>query len=297
MKYSIEELKQVALKYNTRIDFKKNDNSFYQFAFKHKVLHLICDHMVCGRTKHTDEDIRNTAKQFETRFEFQKKSSLYYSAKKRGQAYLDDVCSRMKVLVKKRTHKSIKEDAKKYTTRKEFETKDPNGYAYCRRHNILDEVCEHMDYQHIYYTDKKILEEFKKYKSLEEAYEKNNYLCRIASKKGLLPYIKTIVEVKSGGFKKDKKGTLYYVSINNGEAYKIGITNYTAKKRFKRCLDKITILFEKRYECGADALRAEQLVLFTFLKYKYQGKPLLTAGNTEMFNTDISKLDGFKECL
>lgn len=297
MKYSIEELKQIALQYNTKQELRKNNYSAYQCATKYKVMDLISEHMANGRIKHTDEDIRNAAKQFETRFEFQKKSSLYYSAKEKGQAYLDDVCSHMKVLVKKRTLKSIKEDAKKYTTRKEFETKDPNGYAYCRRHNILDEVCEHMDYQHIYYTDKKILEEFKKYKSLEEAYEKNNYLCRIASKKGLLPYIKTIVEVKSGGFKKDKKGTLYYVSINNGEAYKIGITNYTAKKRFKRCLDKITILFEKRYECGADALRAEQLVLFTFLKYKYQGKPLLTAGNTEMFNTDISKLDGFAECL
>ena len=297
MKYSIEELKQVALKYNTRIDFKKNDNSFYQFAFKHKVLHLICDHMVCGRTKHTDEDIRNAAKQFETRFEFQKKSSLYYSAKKRGQEYLDDVCSHMKVMVKKRTHKSIKEDAKKYITRKEFETKDPNGYAYCRRHNILDEVCEHMDYQHIYYTEEMIINKAMQYKLLKDFYTENVNMYDAAKRMKLTNKIKTILKVSKGGFDYQKKGILYYISVNDGQAFKIGITNYNVQKRFKNEFYKITVIFEKEYENGYDAADAELKILRRFKKHKYKGNNLLESGNTELFNIDISMFPDFEKCL
>ena len=297
MKYSIEELKQVALKYNTRIDFKKNDNSFYQFAFKHKVLNLICDHMVCGRTKHTDEDIRNAAKQFKTRFEFQKKSSLYYSAKKRCQTYLDDVCSHMKVMVKKRTHKSIKEDAKKYTTRKEFELNDMNGYAYCRRHNILDEVCGHMDYQHIYYTEEMIFEEIKKYKTLKEFYSNNVSMYSSARKKGLIEKIKKILIYNPRGFDDKKQGILYYIKLKENNIYKIGITNHTAKLRFNNEQDKFDVVFEKVYKLGLDARVAETKILRKFKSHKYIGDNVLRNGNTEMFNTDISKLDGFAECL
>ena len=34
-----------------------------------------------------------------------------------------------------------------------------------------------------------------------------------------------------------------------------------------------------------------------FKSHKYIGDNVLRNGNTEMFNTDISKLDGFAECL
>ena len=297
MKYSLEELKQIALQYNTKQELRKNNYSAYQCATKYKVMDLISEHMVCGRTKHTDEDIRNAAKQFETRFEFQKKSSLYSSAKRRGQTYLDDVCSHMKVMVKKRTHKSIKEDAKKYTTRKEFETKDPNGYAYCRRHNILDEVCEHMEYQHIYYTEEMIIKKAMEYKLLKDFYTENINMYLAAKRMKLTSKIKTILKVSKGGFDYQKKGILYYVSVNDGQAFKIGITNYNVKQRFKNDFYKLNIIFEKEYKNGYDAADAELKILRRFKKYKYKGDNLLENGNTELFNIDISMFPDFEKCL
>ena len=297
MKYSLEELKQIALQYNTKQELRKNNYSAYQCAAKYKVMDLISEHMVCGRTKHTDEDIRNAAKQFETRFEFQKKSNLYFSAKKRGQAYLDDVCSHMKVLVKKRTHKSIKEDAQKYTTRREFETKDPNGYAYCRRHNILDEVCEHMERQHIVHSEKNIIEVAMKYKLLKDFRIENPKIYDAAKRMKLTSKIKTILKVSKGGFDYQKKGILYYISVNDGQAFKIGITNYNVQKRFKNEFYKITVIFEKEYENGYDAADAELKILRRFKKHKYKGNNLLESGNTELFNIDISMFPDFEKCL
>ena len=297
MKYSLEELKQIALQYNTKQELRKNNYSAYQCATKYKVMDLISEHMANGRIKHTDEDIRNAAKQFKTRFEFQKKSSLYYSAKKRGQEYLDDVCSHMKVMVKKRTHNSIKEDAKKYATRKEFELSDMNGYAYCRRHNILDEVCGHMDYQHIYYTEEMIIKKAMEYKLLKDFYTENINMYSAAKRMKLTSKIKTILKVSKGGFDYQKKGILYYVSVNDGQAFKIGITNYNVKQRFKNDFYKLNIIFEKEYKNGYDAADAELKILRRFKKYKYKGDNLLENGNTELFNIDISMFPDFEKCL
>ena len=91
------------------------------------------------------------------------------------------------------------------------------------------------------------------------------------------------------GFNPNKPAILYYLSINNGQAYKIGITNRTIKERFSMNKGKITILFHKNFELGARALKLEQWILKRYSKYKYNGVPLLTDGNTELFNIDISK--------
>lgn len=297
MKYSLEELKQIALQYNTKQELRKNNYSAYQCATKYKVMDLISEHMANGRIKHTDEDIRNAAKQFKTRFEFQKKSSLYYSAKKKGQEYLDDVCSHMKEMVKKRTRKSIKEDALQYATRKEFELNDMNGYAYCRRHNILDEVCEHMERQHIVHSEKNIIEVAMKYKLLKDFRIENPKIYNAARRLKLTKKIKTILKVSKGGFDYQKKGILYYISVNDGQAFKIGITNYNVQKRFKNEFYKITVIFEKEYENGYDAADAELKILRRFKKHKYKGNNLLESGNTELFNIDISMFPDFEKCL
>ena len=50
------------------------------------------------------------------------------------------------------------------------------------------------------------------------------------------------------GFDRNKPGTLYYLSINDGEAYKIGITNRTVQQRYTNLdLESITILHQIHY--------------------------------------------------
>lgn len=93
------------------------------------------------------------------------------------------------------------------------------------------------------------------------------------------------------GFDQTRAGILYYLSINNGMAYKIGITNKTIKERFKADMQYIKVIHTWSFENGYDALKKEQSILKEFKKYKYRGADLLKNGNTELFNIDVLGLD------
>ena len=94
------------------------------------------------------------------------------------------------------------------------------------------------------------------------------------------------------GFDPNKPATLYYLSINCGQAYKIGITNKTLKERFNNSeLDIINVIKLYEYSIGKDAYTEEQRILKEFKDYKYTGPDLLKAGNTELFSIDILNLD------
>lgn len=94
-----------------------------------------------------------------------------------------------------------------------------------------------------------------------------------------------------GGFRTDVPGTLYYLSVNGGTAYKIGITNKTVQERFGSDMKYIKILATWHYESGRDALDRETEILNSFKEYKYTGDHLLQTGNSELFNRDILNLD------
>lgn len=93
------------------------------------------------------------------------------------------------------------------------------------------------------------------------------------------------------GFDTKAPAILYYLSINNGEAYKIGITNRTVNKRFSNNdLLKITVLSEEYFEKGIDALNKETQIKREFTQYKHTGADLLESGNTELFTIDVLSL-------
>jgi len=90
------------------------------------------------------------------------------------------------------------------------------------------------------------------------------------------------------GFDKSKPAILYYLSIDNGTAYKIGITNRTIEERFSATdLNKIKVIFTVRYQNGADAYSSEQSIISRYAYAKYTGEDILTSGNTELFDRDI----------
>lgn len=94
------------------------------------------------------------------------------------------------------------------------------------------------------------------------------------------------------GFKVYKPATLYYLSINNGTAYKIGITNNSVEQRFSTIdLTSIRIIKTWHYSIGQECYDAEQQILKEFKQYRYTGPSLLQSGNTELFNKDILALD------
>lgn len=97
---------------------------------------------------------------------------------------------------------------------------------------------------------------------------------------------------KKSGFNPNKPAILYYLSINNGQAYKIGITNRTIEERFRNSdLDKIEVLKEIYYLKGIYAKDHEKEILIKYKDYKYIGPDLLNDGNTELFNVDLLTLE------
>ena len=93
------------------------------------------------------------------------------------------------------------------------------------------------------------------------------------------------------GFNKNKPGILYYLSINNGECYKIGITNLSVSERYtKTDLEKITLIEEIYYENGEEAYIKEQSILKKYKQHQYTSTKPLTSGNTELFSCDLLRI-------
>jgi len=103
------------------------------------------------------------------------------------------------------------------------------------------------------------------------------------------------VDRKRGGFHSEDPAILYYLSINNGEAYKIGITNRSVEARYTLEEQSIfNIVQTWRFDIGRDAYIKEQKILKDFKEFKYVGKSLLKTGNTELFYKDVLMLEYMK---
>lgn len=99
-----------------------------------------------------------------------------------------------------------------------------------------------------------------------------------------------------GIYNASKPTLLYYLSINDGEAYKIGITCQSITARFSvKELTSIKVLRTWDFPDGRSAYDVEQLILKNFIPFKYTGLPLLLYGNTELFNKDL--LEEIEEVL
>ena len=95
----------------------------------------------------------------------------------------------------------------------------------------------------------------------------------------------------TSGFNKSKPGILYYLSINNGECYKIGITNLSVSERYTKTeLEKITLIEEVYYEKGEEAYIKEQNIIEKYKQYQYTTTKPLIKGNTELFSCDLLKI-------
>jgi thiol-disulfide isomerase/thioredoxin len=92
------------------------------------------------------------------------------------------------------------------------------------------------------------------------------------------------------GFNKGFPTFLYYLKVNNGSCYKVGITKRRIEDRFRKDISKIEIVKSVLFYNGEDALSAEREILNDFKEYKYQGENVLKDGNTEMFGVDILPL-------
>jgi len=93
------------------------------------------------------------------------------------------------------------------------------------------------------------------------------------------------------GFDFDKPAILYYLKINKGVAYKIGITGNSLAERYRKDMQFIDVVKIWEYKVGEDAYIKEQKILSDYAEFKYTGDYLLKSGNTELFNKDVLELD------
>ncbi len=94
------------------------------------------------------------------------------------------------------------------------------------------------------------------------------------------------------GFDFIKPAIMYYLKINNGECYKIGITNTSIEERFKSYeLKIIECLHIWAFDNGLDAFRKEQEILNKYKQYKFDGHVDLQNGHSELFKIDVLGID------
>jgi hypothetical protein len=99
----------------------------------------------------------------------------------------------------------------------------------------------------------------------------------------------------TSGFDPNKPAILYYLSVDCGTAYKIGITNKTVQDRFSaEELSRIKVLTTTEYAYGRCARAEEQRIMKEYRDSVYKGPSLLTSGNTELFSYDVLGKDMYE---
>jgi hypothetical protein len=296
MKYTESVIRREALIYETRNSFQKYSSGHYQAARRRGILDDVCSHMkVIRNNNHTLKGAKAEALKYTLRGDFQKGSKGTYLWCLRNN-HLDEVCSHMARLVRKPIIFSLCEDtALLYNTRKEFQDKDASIYMKAMNKGWLNEICSHMANGLIKYSDDEIIARAKLYDSRSEFEEGDPRGYDLVRNRGLNDVAYSHMSNRIGGFDPTKSAILYYISINDGQAYKIGITNYTVNKRYRRQrgedLGKIKIIKEWEYIIGKDAHKMEQRILKDYAYAKWTGDDLLANGNSEMFDRDILGLD------
>jgi len=141
-KWNINTITNESLKYTTKNDFFKNNQSAYHAARKLNILDEVCSHMQLNRTNWTINMIKDKALKYNTKQDFYKNErSAYAAAHKFG--ILDEVCSQMKSRYTNWNYELIAEIAKKFKNKSEFQREHINAYNAARKLGILDEVCSH----------------------------------------------------------------------------------------------------------------------------------------------------------
>jgi hypothetical protein len=119
-KWSLEKLKEEALKYKTRSEFKKKNGSAYNAASKIGILGQICSHMKPLHNSWTNEKLREEALKYSTKKDFRESNeSALQTAFNRG--ILDEICRHMVELKHKWTLEELCKESLKYKTKSELE--------------------------------------------------------------------------------------------------------------------------------------------------------------------------------
>ncbi len=177
MIWTFDACKKEALKYETKIAFRKGSPGAYDAALNNHWVDDICGHMEelkkpNGYWNNNKERCHKEALKYETRTAFSKGSpSACGIAYKRG--WVDDICGHMEELYKPYGYWSNNKDncakeALKYETRTAFQKGSPGAYDAATDNVWLDDICGHMKRlinPNYYWSKENCAKEAKKYKT------------------------------------------------------------------------------------------------------------------------------------
>lgn len=151
IKWTFENCKQEALKYNTKRDFVKGNNSAYNAARRYKFLDIICAHMLVIRKSFppnywNKERCKYEALKYNTRNQFYKNCSGAYMSSLKNK-WLDEVCQHMKRRAKKPNGHWNKlnclKESLKYNSKVLFQKGCWSAYKAALKNGWLNEIVSH----------------------------------------------------------------------------------------------------------------------------------------------------------
>jgi len=159
IKYSDEDILQIALKFNTPKEWYSNSPSTYSIAHQRNLIGKATAHMdrqIKEAGYYTEDRVRRSALKFTSTAEWIKNEPKFYAAAYR-QGLMGKTATHLKNPKPITSHfkrqptklKFTKEEiisaAKKFNTRKEWNDNDPKNYSFAYHHGFLEECCMHME--------------------------------------------------------------------------------------------------------------------------------------------------------
>ena len=205
-KWCFEELREIALKYKTKGEFKKKNRRAYSAAIRRSDYNLIVIHMPkylnklgleSHRNKWSEEALSSEALKYIRRQDFCRGSrNAYFAAIARGTQFMDLICSHMtESKTKAWTDEELHEEALKYSTRGEFQKNSAGACKTARQRGIIDRICSHMP-KHVdqsgennwafKWTEEMLQIEANKYERRVDFEEANPAAVQAARKRGIL---------------------------------------------------------------------------------------------------------------
>lgn len=148
--YTLENVKQEALKYSTKKDFSTKSSGYYAAAKRLKILTDVCCHMDKRLAPNKKWDLKSllvVSSKYDNREDFRKQDFNAYRAAVK-QNLLGLICTDMDQLKNPKgfwTQNRLRAEALNYKTKSEFEKKCPVGFQLAHRMGLINEICSHME--------------------------------------------------------------------------------------------------------------------------------------------------------
>ena len=182
IKWTKEECKIEAFKYNSRGEFILGNHSAYNSAYKNKWLDEICSHMVIKHKKWTKEECKIEAFKYKSRSEYAKNDHNSWDIARKNN-WLDEICSHMKLLHTNWTKENCAMEALKYNYRSDFKKNNILAYNFSCKNKFINEICSHMILLRNNWTKDECENEAQKYKNVIDFSRKNHNMYEYSRKR------------------------------------------------------------------------------------------------------------------